>query len=74
MTGRYSAVIHSPIIPLRLVAFRFDDELIEGMRALQARDGVQPAEIARRAVRRHLEERGMLKKADRKRASTRKRS
>ena len=60
-------------MPLRLVAFRFDEELIAGMRALQARDGVQPAEIARRAVRQYLEQRGIVKKAARKRASTRKR-
>jgi hypothetical protein len=59
--------------PARKIAtFRLDDDLLEGMNAVRDRDGVQPSEQARRAIRMWLETKGVLK-AERKRAVTRKR-
>jgi predicted DNA-binding protein len=54
-------------------AFRIDTELLEGLRAYQEREGVTIAEQVRRAIRAWLIEKDVIK-ADRKRASTRKRS
>ena len=58
--------------PKRLTAFRIDDELLNGLQAVWERDGVQPAEQVRRAIRMWLESKGIIK-AERKRAVTRKR-
>jgi hypothetical protein len=44
------------------------------MRRLQERDGISFSEQMRRALRPWLESKGVLEKAERKRASTRKRS
>jgi len=56
------------VAPVRKIAtFRLDDELLEGLRAVQERDGIPPSEQARRAVRKWLEEKGVLK-SDRQRA------
>ena len=49
-----------------------DDDLLEGLDAVYKRDGAQPSEQVRRAVREWLEHKGVLK-ADRKRATGRKR-
>ncbi len=59
--------------PRRVATFRLDDDLIQGLQDVYERDGVQPAEQVRRAVRRALEEKGVIK-AERKQAATRKRS
>jgi Ribbon-helix-helix protein, copG family len=60
--------------PIRRVAtFRVDDDLLEGMRRLQERDGMPLSEQIRRALRPWLELKGVLK-TERKRAVTRKRS
>jgi len=56
----------------RLAAFRIDAQLLEGLETVWERDGVRPAEQVRRAIRRWLASKGVLK-AERKRASTRKR-
>jgi len=59
----------------RLAAFRLDDELHEGLRTVYVRDGIQPAEQVRRAIRTWLEKKGVLKKkTDRTRAVPRTRS
>lgn len=59
--------------PTRKIAtFRLDDDLLAGMKAVSARDGVQPSEQTRRAIRMWLEAKGVLK-AERKRADTRRR-
>ena len=62
--------------PVRKVAtFRIDEDLLEGMRIVFERDGVQPSEQVRRGLRMWLESKGvMVQKPERKRASTRKRS
>ncbi len=60
------------VSPKRLTAFRIDDELLNGLQAVWERDGVQPAEQVRRAIRMWLESKGIIK-AERKRAVTRKR-
>ncbi len=59
--------------PRKVATFRLDDELLEGLQEVWQRDGVQPSEQVRRAVRKWLEDRGVIK-AERKRAATRKRS
>jgi len=60
--------------PIRRVAtFRVDDDLLEGMRRLQERDGMPLSEQIRRALRPWLELKGVIKKSDRKRAVARRR-
>ena len=61
--------------PVRQIAtFRLDDELIEGLKAVYERDGVQPSEAARRAIRAWLEARGVLAKAAPRRVSPRRKA
>ena len=59
--------------PRRVSTFRIDDELIDGLRQVWERDGVPPSEQVRRAIRMWLESKGVIKKAERKRAVTRSR-
>ncbi len=56
----------------RVTTFRLDPELLDGLKEVWERDGVQPSEQVRRAIRAWLDAKGI--KADRKRAPTRKRS
>jgi hypothetical protein len=56
----------------RIATFRLDDDLHEGLKTMQERDGIQPSEQARRAIRMWLEAKGVLKpKRKPKRAVTR---
>jgi hypothetical protein len=57
-----------------MTTFRIDDELLEGLREVYNRDGIQPSEQVRRAIRVWLESKGVSVKPERKRAATRKRS
>jgi hypothetical protein len=58
-----------------MTTFRLDDELLNGLRYVWERDGVQPSEQVRRAIRDWLHKQGVrMQKADRKRTPTRKRS
>jgi predicted DNA-binding protein len=61
------------VTPKRLAAFRLDQELIDGLQAIKDRTGVPIAEQVRRAILVWLKDQGVTK-ADRKRATTRKRS
>ena len=61
----------TPRRPLK--TFRIDDDLEQGLQAVWERDGIAVSEQIRRAIRRWLESKGVLR-AERKRASTRKRS
>jgi len=54
----------------KIITFRLDDDLLEGLKAVQERDGVLPSEQARRAIRTWLEAKGVLKPG-RKRGATR---
>jgi metal-responsive CopG/Arc/MetJ family transcriptional regulator len=47
----------------KLFAVRLDDDLLEGLDAVYARDGAQPSEQVRRAVREWLERKGVMKSA-----------
>ena len=58
----------------RVTTFRIDDELIDGLRTVWNRDGIQPSEQVRRAIRAWLESKGVRVKTERTRAVTRKRS
>lgn len=61
----------------RAATFRLPDELLDGMKEVQERDGIPQSEQVRRALRAWLEERGIVapeKKTARKRAATRKRA
>jgi Arc/MetJ-type ribon-helix-helix transcriptional regulator len=60
-------------MPKRLYTFAIDPDLDAGLKALKTKTGVSESETIRRALRRWLEEHGVMK-AERKRASTRKRS
>lgn len=59
----------------RLTNFRIDDELLAGLEAIRNRDGVSVSEQVRRAIRHWLERKGegVKARADRRRASTRRR-
>ena len=59
--------------PRRMATFRVDDELLEGMRMVYERDGVQPSEQVRRAIRMWLESKG-VKVAAPRRARTRRKA
>ena len=52
-------------------AFRIDPDILEGLQEIKVRVGIPLAEQVRRALRAWLEEQG-VRKAERKRASTRK--
>jgi hypothetical protein len=61
--------------PVRKVAaFRLDDDLLEAMQAVWERDGVQPSEQVRRALRAWLQSKGVKIKAAPRRAATRRRA
>lgn len=59
--------------PLRMTTLRLDDELMEGLQQIKARDGIPVSEQIRRAVQVWLQTKG-VKKTERPRAVTRKRS
>ena len=58
----------------RNTTMRLDDELYEGMQTVWQRDGINPSEQMRRALRAWLESKGVRFKTERPRAATRKRS
>jgi hypothetical protein len=57
----------------KVITFRPDNDTFDAMASLREQEGVPFSEQIRRALRGWLESRGAMK-ADRKRASTRKRS
>jgi hypothetical protein len=59
----------------RISTYRIDEELLDGMQEVWTRDGVAVPEQVRRAIRDWLEKKGVkVKKTERQRAVTRKRS
>ena len=62
--------------PRRVTAFRLDDDLLDGLQQVWERDGVQPSETVRRAIRAWLETKnvGAKKKTAHRRASTRRKA
>jgi len=56
---------------MKITTFRLDDELLEGLKAMQERDGVQPSEQVRRALRAWLETKGILKPGRKRAAASR---
>ena len=72
MDIRITLLYNCSVSPKRLAAFRIDGELLDGLQILWQRDGVQPAEQVRRAIRMWLESKDIMK-TERKRAVTRKR-
>ena len=59
--------------PLRPTNFRLESELLEGLQKIRERDGIPVSEQVRRAIQTWLEEKGIVLRAERKRAATRKR-
>lgn len=59
--------------PRTTTTIRLDDDLLEGLQELKERDGVPVSEQVRRAIQAWLEAKG-IRKPERKRAVTRKRS
>jgi len=59
--------------PRKLYNFYIDADLAAGLKALKERHGAPEGESVRRAVREYLERQGVINKAERKRAGTRKR-
>ncbi len=64
-----------PVSPRRRVSFFLDSDLDAGLKVLKQRVGIPQAEAIRRAIADYLERQsvGVDLKAERKRASTRKR-
>lgn len=61
--------------PRKVTTFRIDEELLEGMREIEERDGVPVSEQVRRSIRAWLESKGVIaKRAERKRVAARRRS
>ena len=56
----------------KIATFRLDDDLIEGLKVVQERDGIPPSEQARRGIRMWLEAKGVMK-PERKRVAARRR-
>jgi len=62
----------TPLIPTNI---RIDQELLEALQEIRQRDGVPVSEQVRRAILMWIESKGVgVKKTERKRATTRKRS
>lgn len=59
----------------RIATFRIEEELLEGLREVEERDGVPVPEQVRRSIRAWLESKGIAvqKKTERKRVAARKR-
>jgi Ribbon-helix-helix protein, copG family len=57
----------------KLYSFWIDPDLLEGLKALKERVGVNPSETVRRALRAWLEQHEAIVKSGRKRAATRRR-
>jgi hypothetical protein len=55
----------------RVTTFRIDEELLQGLQQLFERDGIQPSESVRRAIRAWLTAKGVLGKPGRKRSRER---
>jgi hypothetical protein len=55
----------------RKYSFWIDDLQADGLKAVKERDGVLESEQIRRAINEWLEKKGIRKKAERKRAATR---
>jgi hypothetical protein len=53
---------------------RLDDELYDGMQEVWRRDGIQPSEQMRRALRQWLESKGVKAKTANRRAATRRKA
>jgi len=60
-------------MPRKLTNFHIDPDLAEGLQLVKERDGVSLAEQIRRGIRLWLETKG-IKKADSRRAGTRRKS
>ncbi len=59
----------------RFTGIRLDEDLLEGLDALKARDGSPVAESVRRAIRAYLKAKGIIEtKADRQRVDARQQS
>ena len=65
---------HLPAVsPKKAYTLKIDPELLAALRAIKARDGIGESEQIRRGIQLWLKQKGVTVKADRKRASTRKR-
>jgi hypothetical protein len=61
----------TPKRPLK--AFRIDEDLEQGLQQVWDQDGIAVSEQIRRAIRQWLEQKGVMRKSERKRAVSRKR-
>lgn len=60
--------------PRRVTTFRIEDELIDALRLVWERDGIQPSEQVRRAIRLWLDSKGVKVKAAPRRVSPRRKA
>jgi len=63
-----------PVTPKRPYTLKIDQELIDALRAVKARDGISESEQIRRGIGLWLRSKGVRIKADRRRVSPRRRS
>lgn len=63
-------LLSQPVTPRKLYNFHIDPDLAEGLKALKERDGVSESETVRRALRRWLEDKGVIRKAPKRGAGT----
>ncbi len=77
LDNRYTLnyILSRQMTPRPMTTFRIDAELLEGLRGVYERDGIQISEQVRRAIRMWLEAKGAsATKPERERAGTRQRS
>jgi hypothetical protein len=66
-------ILSDTVSPKETTAFRLDSELLAAMRRVKQVEGIPVTTQVEMAAREWLKKRGVIVKADRKRASTRKR-
>ena len=67
-------VVSPTVTPRNRYTFFIDDEQRAALSAIKERDGISESEQIRRAIKAWIEQKGVVVKAERKRAATRKRS
>jgi hypothetical protein len=60
-------------VTLKPTTFRLETEIMDALQAIRERDGIAVSEQVRRALKEWIAQKGVTSKADRTRASTRKR-
>jgi hypothetical protein len=65
---------YPPVTPKRLYNFMIDPDLADGLKVVKERDGIAEGEQVRRAIRKWLESKGVIKKTAPRRVSARRKA